>query len=298
MKRQGRPAAPWTPTTTFFSEKLPSPSAETFLAFLAECGCLTNSGERLLSAQRAESLRLRDEHIRTWARALVEQAWPARQDDWPALWQTYRQSYDFCKPVKPNRLQRWLVRYSRDATALGLLANLDHFPGLADEIETMAGPASGPEAELLMDFVRARRQPQELLEQAPDRLLLLLAYLGLGPEQRLELAWLAARGRTPEPALVSRACNLTPVPLMAVNSLTQEARESLAETAHRALQEPTDHHLGACALRTVGDARSLPALRAGQRNQGQIRFGSRPGRDLFATVCRQAESAILARARG
>lgn len=296
MKRQGRPAAPWTPTATFFSEKLPSPSGEAFLSFLNECGGLTSSGERLLeSSHLLETLTLRDEHVRGWARAFVEQAWPAPCAQWPALWQGYRQSYDFCKPVKPNRLQRWLVRYSRDATALGLLANLPHFPGLADQLEPMASQATGPEAELLMDFVRAGRQPDNLLAEAPQRMLLLLPYLQLEARRRLELTWLASRHPSPDLTLVSRACNLSPVDLLAIESLPDEAREHLAAVAHQTLLSQRLEQLGASALRSVGDARSLAALAQRQTHSGLVRFGSRPGRDLLAAMCHQAEAAIKAR---
>ncbi|MGE0488190.1 MAG: hypothetical protein AB7S38_03130 [Vulcanimicrobiota bacterium] len=296
MKRQGCPAAPWTPTATFFSEKLPSPSAAAFLSFLGQCGCLTNSGERLLESHHLlETLTLRDEHVRGWARALVEQAWPAPGVQWSEIWQDYRQRYDFGKPVKPNRLQRWLVRYSRDATALGLLANLAHFPGLVEQLEPMASRATGPEAELLMDFVRAGHQPENLLAKAPERMLLLLPYLQLEPRRRLELSWLASGCAHPELSLVSRACNLSPVDLRAVESLPDEAREHLAEAAHRTLLCQGLEQLGASALRSVGDARSLSALAQRRTNSGQVRFGSRPGRDLLAAMCQQAELAIRAR---
>lgn len=306
--RRARPAPPACLRKVWFSHPRDSPEGETvegILDFLHSQRLLTRAGLRAYQMRHHDPrISLRPEHVRSHAHGFVEELVGIQAAELEDRWNNYSQRFDFSKPTRTNAFQRLLLGYSRDRTVDGLLLWLDRFPGLEGELERctrLAGPHRS-RVELVLEARRRGTLPPGWSAD-PSTSLSVLPYLGgtLEPRARLEQAAALSRLLPPDEAVLinlARSCNLGAAHARLALSLASQDAGHLARAVNRLFDAPGQQRLAACAMRTVGDARSLELLQSWRLGPAEtrVRFGPRPGQVLARAVVMEARSCILKRA--
>jgi hypothetical protein len=331
--------AKWHADAETFPAHLPRTAARAHilaaLRVLDERAMLTAEGRRELADELGEDTALLDEHVRRPARAFLDAHYqsylgacdygaPPAVGRLETAWADYHRRYDLRKRIRPDAYQALLlgtsdhtlgallhrVRLGEGALLDSLRTALPHVP-LQDralveavlDVTATAGAQGAPIADpatrlRALAYVPAARAPAMLGTVATlARALGLAAEAGAPDAPRSEERWVLLQS-------VAGAVNLPDwrAAPPAVAALTAADRDLLARLVDE-LFVAGDHRrrfLAICAMRSVGDERSLRLLRRHPPTaaEGVIERARQPPEPWSAAVRQEAQEAITARLPG
>jgi hypothetical protein len=294
------------------------------LRFLDDRAQLTAEGKDEL-AHAGEETALLSEQIKAGARAFLDQSYesylaaiknyeqtPPRQA-LEAAWDVYTTKYDLSRRPRPNAYQQLLLDHAYDRTANALLRALDRVPDLAARLRGALADVREAGRPLIEAALTAREtDPVSLAVSGsdPQSLLHALRYLDARRHAlaRLRAACvLAGRlniGDTQSSHLASLvyAVNLgaTPEAEAAWLALAEPEKSRLAAAVNLLFAGGQETHLALCAMRTVGNAKSLVLIdqSIGDKREGVTQYSDGRSEPSWETVRREARDAVRQRHSG
>jgi hypothetical protein len=291
------------------------------LRFLDERGQLTAAGKREL-ADADEEIALLSEQIKAGARAFLDQSYEAYlramegYDQPPPLqvleaaWHAYTTKYDLSKRPRANAYQQLLLDHAYDRTADALVRALDRVPDLAARLRGALTDVPAADRALIEASLTAREADPVSLAASwpnPDALLHALRYLNVRRHAlpRLRAACVLAErlhtGNTQNNYLAAlvHAVNLgaTPEAEAAWHALVEPEKFRLAAAVNLLFAGGQEIHLALCAMRTVGDAKSLKLIEqsVGDKREGVTQYSDERNEPSWEPVRREARDAIRRR---
>lgn len=298
------------------------------LCFLDGKGMLTAEGRRELADDLGEDTALLDEHVRAPARAFLDRAYAdyLEQAEYGAAppvqllesaWGHYAARYDLSKRPKPDPYQALLIAHAFDRKLDTLLRRSRETPEILEILQKALDFVPSEDqalARAVLVAVGSADLPAEAATNAsPAPLLRALRYLDSRTRalEILKAACVLARRLevlkegSGDLSALGWAVNLASDPeglariAKALAALAPEDRNLLAHAMNHLYEAGPDRYLAICAMRSVGDARSLEILRAHRHGseEGTTQVGNGPVKPGWLDGKNAAIAAIEGRMR-
>ncbi len=271
-------------------------------------------------AEAGEEIALLSEQIKAGARSFLDEIYQsyleAADYESPSPvhileqgWNRYSARYDLSRRPQPNGYQRLLLDHSYDHSANGLLRALDRKPNLASQLRDALTDVPEAERPLIEAVLRCREGDLlALAESWPDPTMVLVALRYLNARQyalpRLRAALKLDERLGSKATLLDQlaalvyAVNLgaSPEAESAWHSLTTSEQRRLSGAVNLLFASEEHIHLALCAMRAVGDTKSLELIERSRGNPHEGVTQSSSGSEAsWEPIRREAIQAISRR---